>query len=363
MFQFALEPEERLIVDTARAFAREVLRPRHRQHEQQGLPAELFAEYRDLGFAEMAVPTRYGGTQIGLSTRALVLEELAWADAGATLALQALDWLGPVLESMVAVDGQELIVDARTHPDQRIACVDGTAQVVQIGQHHFRGALPYVPATSPGWLLVRCDQLLALFRGDSFRCTQVDTAGLSAAGGAQVVLEGSRAHWQSLDSTLTAYAWAHVRITLAAMLVGVARAALEYATEYTTTRVVFGRAVAQHQAPAFTLAEMRMLIEAARLATWCAAKRLDERKPDSLAKAAYAYLEAVECALFCTREAVQLLGGHGFLRDHPVEKWMRDARALSLLCGGRDSAADDVSVWGAARWFEAAHEPPPATAG
>jgi alkylation response protein AidB-like acyl-CoA dehydrogenase len=104
-----------------------------------------------------------------------------------------------------------------------------------------------------------------------------------------------------------------------------------------------------------------MLIEAARLATWCAAKRLEERKPGSLATAAYAYLEAVECALFCTREAVQLLGGHGFLRDHPVEKWMRDARALSLLCGGRDSAADDVNVWGAAKWLEPAHEPPPAT--
>lgn len=361
MFQFALEPEERLIVDTARAFAREVLRPRHRQHEQQGLPAELFAEYRNLGFAEMAVPTRYGGTQIGLSTRVLVLEELAWADAGATLALQALDWLGPVLESMAAVNAQEVIADARTHPEHRIVCADGTAQVVQIGQHHFTGDLPYVPATNPKWLLIRCDQLLALFRGDSLRCTQVDAAGLSAAGGAQVVLEGSGARWQSLDSTLTAYTWAQIRITLAAMLVGVARAALEYAIDYTTTRFVFGRPVAQHQAPAFTLAEMRMLIEAARLATWCAAKRLEERKPGSLATAAYAYLEAVECALFCTREAVQLLGGHGFLRDHPVEKWMRDARALSLLCGGRDSAADDVNVWGAAKWLEAAHEPPPAT--
>lgn len=145
------------------------------------------------------------------------------------------------------------------------------------------------------------------------------------------------------------------------MLVGVARAAHEYALRYACDRVVFGRPVAQHQAPAFTLADMRMAIEAARLATWSAACALDDGNNDAPVRAADAYLEAAECALFCTREAVQLLGGHGFLRDHPVERWMRDARVLALLCGGRDAAAEDLATWQDVAILESAHRAPERT--
>jgi len=133
---------------------------------------------------------------------------------------------------------------------------------------------------------------------------------------------------------------ARTRCYAAALVVGIARAAMEYAARYTQERVVFGKPIAHHQAPAFLLADMRTGIEAAHLALWRAATLVERDDPTAPAAAAGAFGEAADQVLFVTREAVQLLGGHGFITDHPVEKWMRDARTLALLWGGRDAALD-----------------------
>lgn len=115
------------------------------------------------------------------------------------------------------------------------------------------------------------------------------------------------------------------RITLGAAAVGLARAALEYATEYARTRVQFGKPIAEHQAVAFRLADMAVRVDAARLLVWRAARAIDAGR--AVAKeAAMAKLFASEAAMFCTWAAVQTLGGWGYSREYPVEKWMRDAK-------------------------------------
>jgi acyl-CoA dehydrogenase len=125
------------------------------------------------------------------------------------------------------------------------------------------------------------------------------------------------------------------RITLAASATGLARAALEYATQYAKERVQFGKPIAQHQAVAFRLADMALRVDAARLLTWRAATMLD-RGERVTREAAMAKLHASETAMWCTWAAVQTLGGWGYSREYPVEKWMRDAKLEEIEEGTSD---------------------------
>jgi len=115
------------------------------------------------------------------------------------------------------------------------------------------------------------------------------------------------------------------RIVLGASATGLARAALEYATDYARTRVQFGKPIAEHQAIAFRLADMAVRVDAARLLVRRAARAIDAGRPVAK-EAAMAKLFASETAMFCTWAAVQTLGGWGYSREYPVEKWMRDAK-------------------------------------
>jgi alkylation response protein AidB-like acyl-CoA dehydrogenase len=125
------------------------------------------------------------------------------------------------------------------------------------------------------------------------------------------------------------------RVTLAASATGLARAALEYATGYARERVQFGRPIIEHQAVAFRLADMALRVDAARLLTWRAAAMLD-RGERATSEAAMAKLAASETAMWCTWAAVQTLGGWGYSREYPVEKWMRDAKLEEIEEGTSD---------------------------
>ncbi len=345
MFQFSFDPEDQLVQETASSFAREILRPASRTHERNGVPVELFRQYQELGFASMELSPSLEGSGQGLLAKVVVLEELAWGDPGATLALENLSWLQPALATMPEQQARAIVDEFQARPHTRVAFADGRDLGMDIQAGRVSGHLPFVPAHRPAWLLLRIATGLFLVKGEAFETEPVPGAGVEAAGGAKLTLHGAHPYWGTSDLTEAERLWSRTRIALAAMFVGVARAAHEYAVEYTRTRNVFGRPIAQHQGPAFLLADMRTAIEAARLATWYAAKAYDSGTSDAPRWAAHAFLEGAECALACTRDAVQLLGGHGFLRDHLVEKWMRDARVLTLLCGGRDSASEDLLRW------------------
>jgi alkylation response protein AidB-like acyl-CoA dehydrogenase len=125
------------------------------------------------------------------------------------------------------------------------------------------------------------------------------------------------------------------RVTLSAAATGLARAALEYATQYAKERVQFGRPIAEHQAVAFRLADMAVRVDASRLLTWRAARFIDAGRRAST-EAAMAKLHASETAMFCTWAAVQTLGGWGYSREYPVEKWMRDAKLEEIEEGTSD---------------------------
>jgi len=126
---------------------------------------------------------------------------------------------------------------------------------------------------------------------------------------------------------------AAMRVANAAAAVGVANAAFEYSKDYAKEREAFGVKIAQKQAIAFMLAEMRTEIEAMRLFTWEAAWKLDNNKEDAFTDAYLASTGAADMAMMVTDRAVQILGGHGYIREHPVEMWMRNGRGFAMFTG------------------------------
>ena len=122
------------------------------------------------------------------------------------------------------------------------------------------------------------------------------------------------------------------RVALTSLAVGVARAAFEYARDYAKERRAFGAAIAQKQAIAFMLAEMAIEIEATRLLAWEAAWKID-RGEDATREACLAKNYAANMALKVTDNAVQILGGHGYIRDHLVELWLRNGRGFAVFEG------------------------------
>ena len=123
------------------------------------------------------------------------------------------------------------------------------------------------------------------------------------------------------------------RPSVAAMAVGVARAALEYATEYSTQRVQFGRPIGQNQGVAFMLADMQASVDAARLLTWRAAWMTRHGLPFDHAEGSISKLVAAETAVRVTEQAIQILGGNGYTREFPVERWHRDAKIFTIFEG------------------------------
>jgi alkylation response protein AidB-like acyl-CoA dehydrogenase len=123
------------------------------------------------------------------------------------------------------------------------------------------------------------------------------------------------------------------RPSVAAMAVGVARAAVEFATEYARDRVQFGHPIGQNQAIAFMLADMQASVDAARLLTWRAAWMARNGVPFDHAEGSMSKLVAGETAVRVTDQAMQILGGNGYTRDFPVERWHRDAKIFTIFEG------------------------------
>jgi acyl-CoA dehydrogenase len=140
--------------------------------------------------------------------------------------------------------------------------------------------------------------------------------------------EGTRARSQAAMATFEAS-----RPTVGAQAIGIARAAYEYALEYAKDREQFGRPIIDNQAIAFTLADMKLEIDAARLLVWRAAWMGRQGKPFTAAEGSMSKLKAGEVAVWATERAIQILGGNGYAREFPVERWHRDAKIYTIFEG------------------------------
>ncbi|MCK6553676.1 acyl-CoA dehydrogenase family protein [Candidatus Binatia bacterium] len=360
MVSFQPSEEQQLIRDTIASFAHEQIRPHARDADENGaVPAAIVQQGWELGLVQSSIPEAHGGHGDTRSavTGALIAEELAWGDLAVAMHLltpRLAVW--PVL-MLGSAEQQTSVLGAYTGNSFRT----GTAAVME-PRFDFDATEPATTAhrSNGGYVLdgTKCyvpladqaDRIVVTARTDGGGVgafiVDRDTPGLTIGEREQhmgikalatytLTLESCRvpaAHRLGGDDANVLALANHWRVGLAAMAVGVARAAFEYARDYARERHAFGMAIARKQAIAFMLAEMAIEIDAARLLAWEAAWRID-RGLDATREAYLAKNYAANVALKVTDNAVQILGGHGYIREHPVEMWLRNGRGFVTFEG------------------------------
>jgi alkylation response protein AidB-like acyl-CoA dehydrogenase len=330
-----------LVVETARKWATTELAPRLRESEKaRGLTPELSQAWQELGLTHLEVPESLDGAGLGCLARVLLNEELAAGDVGAALAL---DPFGAALSAALEVGGEpavDALLEATGQGRTRALLIVDDDATYELSDASVRFDVPWVPAEAAGLVaLLTRNELVFLTSG--FEFSPVRGAGLRAAGGAALhAASAPIAHrWSSTEGATRARA--RTRLYYASLLLGVLRATCDFSADYSQQRQAFGKPIGHHQALAFLMIDMRMALDAARLVVHEAAWRVDHALPCAI-EAASAWAECIEASRTIGPNGVQILGGHGFMADYPVEKHMRESRALGLLCGGFDAAIEEA---------------------
>jgi alkylation response protein AidB-like acyl-CoA dehydrogenase len=331
MIDFDITGDQEILLDTVQRFVRQELEPAMRASEAaRTVPDSAVDTWESLGLMALEAP----GEELGMLTRCLVNEVLGHADPGAALALDRVGPAAHALWAVAGIDAVEGIVSDRARRAWLATADDGA---LRVGNTTVNGVLHWAPAGVTDLCLVTADGI-ALVRGP-FPESALRGAGLRAA--APVRLELRDAPVTRFTGVDPGPVVAAARLHVASLLVGVLEAASSYARGYAMERVAFGRPIAHHQALTFLLMDMHTAVTGARLLLHEAAWRFDAGAPAAEA-AATAFAEAAEQSAFIGPAGVQVLGGLGFMQDYPVEKHMREARALGLLYGGLDRAREDA---------------------
>ncbi len=362
MIDFEPTEEQSFVVETVRQFAENEIRPKARACDESGeLPADVIEHAHELGLVANAIDESCGGGgERSALTSALIAEELAWGDLSIALAI-----LSPALSALPIQD-----LGSAAQKQRWLPAFTGprfTAGSLALVEPGFESD-PYRPATravrgGDGWTIAgdKCfvpwldgtESVITIAGSDAGPRAFVvprDAKGLEAKPEANMGLRGLptvELHFAGVevghDALLGEDDGSDItdlitrgRVALAAMAVGVARAAYEISREYAKEREAFGAPIATKQAIAFKLADMAIEIDGARLLVWEAAWQLDQGRDVGRA-AALARLQAARVALEVADGAVQVLGGHGYIRDYLPEMHLRNARgfvhseALSLV--------------------------------
>jgi alkylation response protein AidB-like acyl-CoA dehydrogenase len=367
---FELSPEQRAIQTLCRDFADREIRPIAPEVDEADteMPWKIWYEAAAIGLTSFMLPEHLGGGGMEDSfTQALVQEELCWGCSGIgnlitsngffakpVLVLgteeQARRWIEPLIGERPALGAL-----ASTEPGvgSDAAAMTTTATRVD-GGYIVRGQKSWVSSAGPAAYYVVFATVDPGTRSKGITAFVVEKGDPGLAIGPPIKKMGQRAivnaelffeecfvpeerrlgaEGEGFRGLMRTFDLS--RITLAAAATGLARAALEYATEYARTREQFGRPIAEHQAVAFRLADMAVRVDASRLLVQRAARKADAGEDVGL-EAAMAKLYASETAMWCTWAAVQTLGGWGYSREYPVEKWMRDAKLEEIEEGTSD---------------------------
>jgi acyl-CoA dehydrogenase len=367
---YALSDEQRSIQELCRDFAAREIRPISLAVDEADteVPWALWRKAASLGLTSFMLPERYGGAGMtDCLTGCIVQEELSHGCAGIgnlvtsngffaepVLALgdegQKRRWVAPL-----AGDDPPMTALAITEPDSG-------SDAASIRTHARRSGDGYVLSGQKAWTSNggvsafyavfatvepgsghRGITAFVLERGDpGLRCgPPIRKLGQRAIPNTELFLDDvelpadRRLGDEGQGFTGLMQTFDRSRVTLAASATGLARAALEFAVGYAKQRRQFGKPISEHQAVAFRLADMALRVDASRLLTWRAAVKLDSGQR-ATTEAAMAKLHASETAMWCTWAAVQTLGGWGYSREYPVQKWMRDAKLEEIEEGTSD---------------------------
>jgi alkylation response protein AidB-like acyl-CoA dehydrogenase len=383
---FSLTDEQREIQTLAHEFARREIRPVAAEYdEREEMPWPVLEKAARVGLLSYGLPEEYGGGGVtdGIVgvTNFLVTEELAWGCAAIATEIGSSSYAaGPILafgseeqkrrhlprfcdpeavrlgalcltEPQAGSDIAAIATTARRTGEGWI--LDGRKQFITNGGiadvHVIFAQVPenggtaafIVEGGTPGLTMGRKERKLGMRASHTAEVVLEDclvplenrlenrfetrlSAGTPASERSGGELSGA-----ATALTLLQYS----RMTFAAAAIGLARAAFEYARDYALERTTFGVPIAHHQMIAGKLAQMAMEIEAARALLWRAGWLALSGRPLALAEGSMAKCMAADVAVRTCEEAVQILGGHGYVRDHPVEKWYRDAKLYQIWEG------------------------------
>ncbi len=362
MLDFRLPEESRLLREAAEAFARREILPRAAELDRTGtFPEDLFARAAEAGWICPTVPEAYGGAGASQLEAALIAEAFAWACAGVASSLL----VGGLVAGALLLRGSEAqkkrwLPELVRHPAAYCVTEPGAGsdvaalrtRAVRIdGGYRIDGTKTLITNGS----VARLYLVLAVTapergrRGMSFFLVERDRPGvrpgrpfeklgLRASDTAEVHFDGvevpedHRIGEEGEGFPLAMAVFNGSRPLVGAMAVGVARRAWEEARAYARERQAFGRPLTGHQAIAHLLADLWVRIEAARLLVWKAAWSADRGHPDPTLAAA-AKLFAARTAQEVTHQALQVLGGYGYLEEYPLAKLYRDARIFQIYEG------------------------------
>ncbi|MBA1204566.1 acyl-CoA dehydrogenase [Pseudomonas capeferrum] len=363
-----INEEQQQIADAVRDFAQERLKPFAEQWDREHrFPREAIQEMAELGLFGMLVPERWGGSDTGYVAYAMALEEVAAGDGACSTIMSVHNSVGcvPILrfgseqqkqrfltplasgvmlgafaltEPQAGSDASSLKARARLEGDHYL--LTGSKQFITSGQNAGvvivfavtdpqagkRGISAFiVPTDSPGYQVARVEDKLGQHASDTCQIV-FDNVRVPVANRLGEEGEGYRIALANLEGG---------RIGIAAQAVGMARAAFEVARDYARERQSFGKALIEHQAVAFRLADMATRIAVARQMVLHAAALRDADRP-ALVEASMAKLFASEMAEKVCSDALQTLGGYGYLSDFPLERIYRDVRVCQIYEGTSD---------------------------
>ncbi|MBA4603405.1 acyl-CoA dehydrogenase family protein [Thermoactinomyces mirandus] len=372
---FELTREQREIQRLAHEFAEKEIRPKAAYYDEtEEFPWEIVKKAHKIGLTTFSYPEEYGGGGIDDPvTSLLVSEELAWGCAGIAVAVsgshlpaaaimamgttrQKKKWL-PILcdpdnckigamgltEPGAGSDVSSIQTTARREGDHYV--LNGTKQFITNGGiadiHVVFASLD----RSKGWggvaaFIIDDKNIPGFSMGRKER-----KMGVRASHTAQVIMEDVRIPVENRlggepgdQEYVPGYIGAlkmleHTRPGVASSAIGIARAAYEYALGYAKERIQFGKPIVEHQAVAFKLADMATRIDAARLLTWRAGWMRHKGVRFQRGEGSMAKLFAGDVAMATTIDAIQILGGYGYVKEYPVEKWARDAKIYQIWEG------------------------------
>ena len=362
MISFRSTEEEAAFVEVAKHFAIENIRTKARVYEEQGrIEDDLMDELKNLGFLGLELPEDWGGLHLPLLSQVQIESALAYGDLDA---VQGVRDNGDV-KSLIRIAGKNSLIqqykaELQNSPlafidqekdwktsltievNDNQYMLDGTTIPVRLAKYaNFFVLYTLLPNEQPALFLIeneKADVLEGDYRlgllASGIGSLQFQQAALSHE---NVLAIGDEA--EQLVKQLRTRIW----IIQAARQVGLMEAALDYATEYTAGRKAFGQEIAKFQGVSFRIASMSLETRIAHHLVWHAAWKADQNVNNGYGAAMRALYRAHRSLRYVTDSAVQLLGGHGYVQEYPVEKWMRDAQAQVVLYGREQ---DLLNQWG-----------------
>lgn len=360
VFDLTPTDEQQMLMEAFRDFGAERLRPNAlKADEAAAAPKELLAEASELGLTMLGVPEELGGavSERSAVTTVLAAEALAHGDLGLAVAALAPAGVATALSLWGDAEQQGTYLPALLADDPAVAAFAlhepsplfdpfelKTTARIDGADYVLSGVKAFVPRAADAELLLVAARIaghgpglfLVETKAEGVLTKTSPGMGARAAAFGEVLLEEVRVPARALlgDGSPAVYAEAvrRARLGWCALAVGAAQAVLDYVIPYVNERVAFGEPISHRQSVAFAVSNIAIELEGMRLTTLRAAARADADK-DFARETALARHLCGEKGSWIGSEGVQLLGGHGYIKEHPVERWYRDLRAVGVVEG------------------------------